>query len=162
MVNIKGLNKHHLLQLMCSKQNIVTTFWELQQIDTSELEPELKFVNYHKGVKIYIDFRDDEVNSYVYNHNAGEDNKLEKIVECMRKLMKKEIVECMRELMKKAEEAEYPEYILEKSESEEEKELEEYINDQNYQNNSHYINGQYMDNDEICDYYKSLDIWDKM
>ena len=28
-------------------------------------------------------------------------------------------------------------------------------------NNSHYINGQYMDNDEMCNYYKSLDIWDK-
>ena len=145
MVNIKGLNKHHLLQLMCSNQNIVTMFWGLCQTDTPETE--LKFVDYHMGVKICIDFRDDEVNSIVYNRDAGQDNKLEKIVECMRELMQEE---------------EYPEYMLERSESEEEKELEEYKNDQNYQNNSHYINGQYMDNDEMCDYYKSLDIWDKM
>ena len=152
MVNIKGLNKHHLLQLMCSNQNIVTMFWGLCQTDTPETE--LKFVDYHMGVKICIDFRDDEVNSIVYNRDAGQDNKLEKIVECMRELMQEEAAE------EEAEE-EYPEYMLERSESEEEKELEEYINDQNYQNNSHYINGQYMDNDEMCDYYKSLDIWDK-
>ena len=152
MVNIKGLNKHHLLQLMCSNQNIVTMFWGLCQRDTPETE--LKFVDYHMGVKICIDFRDDEVNSFVYNRYACQDNKLEKIVECMRELMQEEEAE-------EAEE-EYPEYMLERSESEEEKELEEYKNDQNYQNNSHYINGQYMDNDEMCDYYKSHDIWDKM
>ena len=153
MVNIKGLNKHHLLQLMCSNQNIVTMFWGLCQTDTPEPETELKFVDYHMGVKICIDFRDDEVNSFVYNRDAGQDNKLEKIVECMRKLTLE---------AEEAEAEEYPEYMLERSKSEEEKELEEYINDQNYQNNSHYINGQYMDNDEMCDYYKSLDIWDKM
>ena len=157
MVNIKGLNKHHLLQLMCSNQNIVTMFWGLCQTDAPEPETELKFVDYHMGVKIYIDFRDDEVNSFVYNRDAGQDNKLEKIVECMRELMQEEEAEEAEEA-----EEEYPEYMLERSESEEEKELEEYKNDQNYQNNSHYINGQYMDNDEMCDYYKSLDIWDKM
>ena len=157
MVNIKGLNKHHLLQLMCSNQNIVTMFWGLCQTDTPEPERELKFVDYHMGVKICIDFRDDEVNSFVYNRDAGQDNKLEKIVECMRELMQEEEAEEAEEA-----EEEYPEYMLERSESEEEKELEEYKNDQNYQNNSHYINGQYMDNDEMCDYYKSLDIWDKM
>jgi len=158
MVNIKGLNKHHLLQLMCSNQNIVTMFWGLCQTDTPEPETELKFVDYHMGVKICIDFRDDEVNSFVYNRDAGQDNKLEKIVECMRELMQEEAAEEAAEEAEK----EYPEYMLERSESEEEKELEEYKNDQNYQNNSHYINGQYMDNDEMCDYYKSLDIWDKM
>ena len=47
-------------------------------------------------------------------------------------------------------------------ESEEKRELKEYEEYKNYQNNSHYINGEYMDNDEMCDYYKALDIWDKI
>ena len=42
-----------------------------------------RYVDYYNGVKIGIDFTQDEVNSYIYNRDAGH-NKLERIVAQLR------------------------------------------------------------------------------
>jgi hypothetical protein len=84
-VNIEGLNKHQLLDMMVMRTEIVSMFWGLHQDSkTPPPKEELKFVHYYQGVKIGIDFRQNEVDSYVYNRDAGL-NKLEKIVSALRR-----------------------------------------------------------------------------
>jgi hypothetical protein len=83
MVNIKDLNKHQLLDMMVMGTEIVTMYWGLHQDINTPPKEELKKVDYYCGVKIGIDFRQDEVNSYIYNQHAGL-NKLEKIVAVLR------------------------------------------------------------------------------
>ena len=67
---------------------IVSKFWGLHQDSNIQPKEELKYIDYYKGVKIGIDFRQNEVNSYVYNRDAGL-NKLEKIVAALREEEKK-------------------------------------------------------------------------
>jgi hypothetical protein len=84
MVNIKGLNKAQLLNMMTYHTEIVSMWWGLQN-DTSSPEEEAvkRYIDQYNGVKIGIDFTQDEVNSYVYNRNAGP-NMLERIVAQLR------------------------------------------------------------------------------
>ena len=85
MVNIKGLNKAQLLAMMISGTEIISPYWGLNnpnRLPTND--EELKYIDYYSGVAIKIDFRQDEVNSFAYNRDAGP-NKLERIVAILRK-----------------------------------------------------------------------------
>ena len=82
MVNIKGLNKAQLLSMMSSRTDIVSPWWGLHQ---EVSEPVIKgYIDYYNGLKIGINFNDDEVSSAVYNRDAGH-NILERIVAQLRK-----------------------------------------------------------------------------
>ena len=82
MVNIKGLNKAHLLANLVSGTEIISPWWGL---DLNNAPPaEIGYIDYYQGVAIKIDFRQDDVNSFAYNRDAGA-NKLERIVAQMRK-----------------------------------------------------------------------------
>ena len=84
MVNIKGLNKAQLLNMMAMRTEIVSMWWGLQQGNSNKEEEVVnRYVDYYNGVKIGIDFTQDEVNSYSYNRDAGH-NKLERIVAQLR------------------------------------------------------------------------------
>jgi hypothetical protein len=53
--------------------------------DKQKEEPEqLKFIEYHNGVVIKIDFRNDVVDSFLYNRGTNA-NRLEQIVALLRK-----------------------------------------------------------------------------
>ena len=82
MVNIKGLNKAHLLANMVSGTEIISPWWGLDLKNAPAAE--IGYIDYYQGVAIKIDFRHDEVNSFAYNRDAGA-NKLERIVAKMRK-----------------------------------------------------------------------------
>ena len=85
MVNIKGLNKAQLLNMMAMRTEIVSMYWGLQQGNSSSEEVAVqKPVDYYNGMKIGIDFRQDEVYSGVYNRDAGL-NMMERIVALLRK-----------------------------------------------------------------------------
>jgi hypothetical protein len=82
MVNIKGLNKAHLLANMVSGTEIISPWWGL---DLTNAPPaEIGYIDYYQGVAIKLDFRQDDVSSFAYNRDAGA-NKLERIVAQMRK-----------------------------------------------------------------------------
>jgi hypothetical protein len=85
MVNIKGLNKEELLRRMISGTvtNVNRPFWGLQQGDS--IPKVIAFIDYQNDVKIGIDFRYDDVNSFAYNRDANQPGKMERIVEQMRK-----------------------------------------------------------------------------
>ena len=85
MVNIKGLNKEELLRRMVygAVTNVNRPFWGLQQGDS--IPKVIAFIDYQNDVKIGIDFRYDEVNSFAYNRDSHQPGKMERIVEQMRK-----------------------------------------------------------------------------
>jgi hypothetical protein len=83
MVNIKGLNKAHLLASMVSGTEIISPWWGLD-LRNAPAAVELGYIDYYQGVAIKIDFRHDEVSSFAYNRDAGA-NKMERIVAQMRK-----------------------------------------------------------------------------
>ena len=85
MVNIKGLNKAQLLNMMATRTEIVSMYWGLQQGNSSPEEVAVQtHVDYYNGVKIGVDFNHDEVYSGVYNRDAGL-NMMERIVAQLRK-----------------------------------------------------------------------------
>jgi len=84
MVNIEGLDKHQLLDMMVMGTEIVSMHWGLHQDRNAPPKEELKYVDYYQDKKIGIDFSQNEVDSYRYNRDAGL-NKLEKIVAAMRR-----------------------------------------------------------------------------
>jgi hypothetical protein len=85
MVNIKGLNKEELLRRMVSGTvtNVNRPFWGLQQGDS--IPKVIGMIDYQNDVKIGIDFRYDDVNSFAYNRDANDPGRMERIVEQMRK-----------------------------------------------------------------------------
>jgi len=85
MVYIKGLNKEELLRRMVSGTvtNVNRPFWGLQQGDS--IPKEIAMIHYQNDVKIGIDFRQDEVNSFAYNRDANDPGRMERIVNQMRK-----------------------------------------------------------------------------
>jgi len=85
LVCIRGLNKTQLLRMMVNRTEIVyPTQCEIANDKQKEEPEQLKFIEYHNGVVIKIDFRNDVVDSFLYNRGTNA-NRLEQIVALLRK-----------------------------------------------------------------------------
>lgn len=84
LVSIRGLNKKHLLNMMVNRLEIAYPTLSEIEIDKQKEElVQLKYIEYHKGVVIKIDFRNDVVDSFLYNRGTNA-NRLEQIVAVLR------------------------------------------------------------------------------